>query len=118
MPCKSPLLVLFVSHFLVCSRTLKITEIPITKTTSDYRDDVLQKLQDHEAITRYDDDSTEEGIQFTIHLDQKQMEDAEKFKGGVMGRFKLEGNVPTSNMVLFTQEGSIKKYTYVFYRKP
>lgn len=59
---------------------LKITELPVSTKPVDYKD-FLEKLKDDQCIQSYEDNCTDAGIEYSIHLDEKQMSAAENFKG-------------------------------------
>lgn len=96
----------------IADHTFVISEIPVGKATSDYLE-VLEKLKEDNNILSYDDECTEDVIKIIVRMNEAQALAAEKFKGGLLGRFKLEGSIPCSNMVMFDANGQIKKYSSI-----
>lgn len=82
---------------------IEITELPIGKWTSDYKE-FLDGLLVADAIKGFENHSTETDVRFTIRLAKATSdEDIEK-------RFKLSSALSTSNMHLFDKDGCIVHY--------
>jgi len=80
---------------------LTITELPIGRWTSDYKE-FLEQLLDENKITGYQNHSTETKVNFTIRITQT--------VNDVCKQFKLATTISTSNMHCFDENGIIRKY--------
>lgn len=95
--------------------TLTITELPLKKWTQDYKmflEGLLTgdgKKQDAE-IKDFTEDHTDTTVSFTISADPAKIDEFEKAKGGLLGKFKLCTSLSTSNMNLFDRNGRITKF--------
>ncbi|SPO27638.1 probable DNA topoisomerase II [Ustilago trichophora] len=94
-------------------KTYEITELPIRTWTTNYKETLEERIQSTEkvpaTIKDYKEYHTESTVNFIVELTSKgQAEIADK---GVEAFFKLSCQISTTNMVLFDQDGKIKKYT-------
>jgi len=78
---------------------IRITELPIGKWTSDYKE-YLEHLIEKGVIKSYKNDSTECIVDFTVSV----------IKDVDMSEFKLTSTLNTTNMHLFDSRNSIRKY--------
>jgi len=83
------------------SKKISITELPIGKSIDEYKE-YLDLLANEGHIKDYFNSSTEEEVDITIILNEKDDVD-----------LKLESNINISNMYLFDDKNSIKKYNNV-----
>lgn len=81
------------------TNTIHITELPIGKWTSDYKE-FLEVLIEKGIIKEYKNDSTESTVDFTITTNNTVNIDD----------FKLTTTINTTNMHLFNSHNSIQKY--------
>ena len=94
-------------------KTWEITELPIRTWTSNYKESLEERIVSSEkaqaTIKDYKEYHTESTVNFIVELTAKgQAEIAEK---GPDAFFKLSCQISTTNMVLFDQDGKIKKYS-------
>ena len=94
-------------------KTYEITELPIRTWTSTYKESLEERIVSTEkvpsTIKDYKEYHTESTVHFIVELNAKgQAEIAEK---GVEAFFKTSSQISTTNMVLFDQDGKIKKYS-------
>ncbi|EST09519.1 Toprim domain protein [Kalmanozyma brasiliensis GHG001] len=94
-------------------KTWEITELPIRTWTSNYKESLEERVLSSEkqpaTIKDYKEYHTESTVNFIVELTTKgQAEIAEK---GPDAFFKLSCQISTTNMVLFDQDGKIKKYS-------
>ena len=103
--------------------TISITELPIKKWTQDYKQ-FLEGMLTGEAkkvvgkkktelkpeIKDFKENHTDTTVSFTIIADKEMIDEFEKEKNGLYGKFKLTGSISTTNMHLFDSEGKIVKY--------
>ncbi|SJX63744.1 probable DNA topoisomerase II [Sporisorium reilianum f. sp. reilianum] len=94
-------------------KTWEITELPIRTWTSNYKESLEERIVSSEkaqaTIKDYKEYHTESTVNFIVELTAKgQAEIAEK---GADAFFKLSCQISTTNMVLFDQDGKIKKYS-------
>lgn len=84
---------------------VRVTELPVGLWTDDFKD-FLEELREEKQITNYKNNSTVNTIDFTI---------TEATDGVVCDEtnLKLYKYIRTSNMVLFSESGQLKKYTSV-----
>ena len=95
--------------------TVLISELPLKKWTQDYKQflEGLMTGQDKKAdaeIKDFRENHTETTVSFTITAEASKLDEYEKDSKGLMGKFKLNGTISTSNMHLFNAEGQIVKY--------
>jgi len=96
--------------------TLIITELPLHKWTADYKQflesmltgDAKKKIEPE--LKDFKENHTETTVSFTITADPVKIDQFEKSKGGLLGKFKLAGTLSTSNMNLFDTESKIIKF--------
>jgi DNA topoisomerase-2 len=84
---------------------VRVTELPVGLWTDDFKD-FLEELREEKQITNYKNNSTVNTIDFTI---------TEATDGVVCDEtnLKLYKYIRTSNMVLFSESGQLKKYSSV-----
>jgi len=81
---------------------LTITELPIGKWTSDYKE-FLEQLQDENKINMFENHSSENSPHFVVHLNATDVPDIDSF-------FKLTSTLNTTNMHCFDETGVIRKF--------
>ncbi|KAL7580839.1 hypothetical protein ACA910_001112 [Epithemia clementina (nom. ined.)] len=93
--------------------TLHISELPIRKWTQDYKT-FLEKFLIGDGkvpdIKDFRENHTDTTVSFTIIASKEKIDEFEKDKNGLMGKFKLTASITSSNMNLFDEEGRITKY--------
>ena len=94
-----------------------ISELPIKTWTNNYKESVLEIMQNGNdekkikaVITDYKDNGTDSTISYTIAMPQEEKRKAELEKGGLHTFFKLQNTIATTSMVLFDKNGVIKRY--------
>lgn len=98
--------------------TVEITELPVKKWTQDYKE-FLQGLcpgggdpdssRKHKPLIQsFREYHTENTVHFEVNLSREQMASAEG--RGLYEVFRLRTNLSVSNLVLFDQDGKIRKY--------
>ncbi|KAF7367438.1 DNA topoisomerase 2 [Mycena sanguinolenta] len=96
----------------VNATTVRITELPIHRWTNAYKVELESMLsgKDNEAgtIKDYKEYHDNDGLNFTVTMDAKQLEKAEE--KGLLEFFKLTTKITSSNMICFDFDGKIKKY--------
>eukprot|EP00592_Proboscia_alata_P019197 CAMPEP_0194418490 /NCGR_PEP_ID=MMETSP0176-20130528/17623_1 /TAXON_ID=216777 /ORGANISM="Proboscia alata, Strain PI-D3" /LENGTH=1564 /DNA_ID=CAMNT_0039224989 /DNA_START=235 /DNA_END=4929 /DNA_ORIENTATION=- len=94
--------------------TLHISELPIKKWTQDYKvflESMLVSTDKSEPqLKDLTENHTDGTVSFTIKAAEEKINAFEKFKGGLMGKFKLSTTLSTNNMNVFDHEGKITKY--------
>eukprot|EP00397_Hematodinium_sp_SG-2012_P002474 GEMP01002481.1.p1 GENE.GEMP01002481.1~~GEMP01002481.1.p1 ORF type:complete len:1035 (+),score=209.67 GEMP01002481.1:227-3106(+) len=104
--------------------SMEITELPIKKWTTDYKENVLQAMLPNAPIKKddkgnviaqkdplledYREYHTESTVHFILKMSSEQMARAEA--EGVEKAFRLKSSVNETNMVLFDVYGKIRKY--------
>jgi DNA topoisomerase-2 len=96
--------------------TLFISELPVKKWTQDYKQfletmmngDPAKKIE--AEIKDFKENHTDTTVAFTISATAEMIDKFEKDPKGLMGKFKLNGSLSSSNMNLFNTEGRIIKY--------
>jgi DNA topoisomerase-2 len=97
----------------VDEKTWEITELPVKTWTSPYKEGLEERVIGTDkvpaTIKEYKEYHTDTTVHFVVELNAKgQAEIAEK---GAEVFFKLASQISTTNMVLFDQQGKIKKYS-------
>jgi DNA gyrase/topoisomerase IV subunit B len=87
------------------SNYFRITELPIGTWTQNYVG-FLDKLLEDKVIKDYDDNSTEDKIDFKINVNRESMEGWTD--EDIISKFKLETSVHLSNMNLFVDDKIVK----------
>eukprot|EP00977_Amphora_coffeiformis_P007253 scaffold1573_cov173-Amphora_coffeaeformis.AAC.10 len=92
---------------------LLITELPIKVWTQTYKE-MLEKMMTGDdkkpsEILDFKENHTETTVSFTVTAKKEKIDEFEKEPGGLLKKFKLNGSMATSNMVLF-QEGKLVKF--------
>lgn len=93
--------------------TLEITELPVKKTTQDYKE-MLQGMLSTEGvgsgqIEDFKEYHTETSVHFIVTVTEAQM--AKHESAGFEKVFKVKSSLPTSNMIFFDKGGRIRKFT-------
>lgn len=83
----------------VKENVIKVTELPIGRWTSDYKE-FLEQMMEKGVIKSYTNDSTESTVSFTIKLGSNKS----------VSDLKLYSNLNTTNMHLFDSKKRIHKY--------
>ena len=91
-------------------KELKISELPLRVWTTDYRSKVLEQLLQNGFISSFKEHHTDTTIDFQIFLSEEHLTVADK---DLVGKFKLESSLATSNMVLFGPDHKLKRYEYL-----
>jgi DNA topoisomerase II len=86
----------------VGANTIKITELPIGKWTSDYKE-YLEQLVEKGFVKSFTNDSTESEVSFTLKVG-KDVKD-------LISDLKLTTTLNTTNMHLFDAKNTMRKYT-------
>jgi DNA topoisomerase-2 len=93
--------------------TLVISELPIGKWTQDYKA-FLEKMMDADKseseISDFKEHHTETTVKFILTATKEKIDEFEKGKDGLLGKFKLSTTISTKNMTLFDENGKIHKY--------
>ncbi|KAL8625295.1 hypothetical protein ACOMHN_030053 [Nucella lapillus] len=95
--------------------TVEITELPVRTWSQTYKEEVLEPLlmgtdKTPALITDYKDYNTDTTVKFVVKMTPEKLAQAEQT--GLHKVFKLQSNLST-NMVLFDNNGCIKKYSRV-----
>ena len=94
--------------------TLLITELPLKKWTQDYKQFIEGMLtgdgKSLPEIKDFKENHTDTTVSFTITAEKEKIDQFEKEKNGLYGKFKLTGSLSTTNMHLFNTEAKITKY--------
>lgn len=94
--------------------TLLITELPIGKWTQDYKAFLEGLMTGTEKtpseISDFKEGHTDTTVHFTVIATKAKVDEFEKAKGGLVGKFKLSTTISTNNMTLFDEGGKIHKY--------
>ena len=82
--------------------TLAITELPIRKWTQDYKsflDGMAKGSDKHQGeISDFQEHHTDTTVFFTVTATKEKIDEFERFKGGLYGKFKLQTTISTKNM--------------------
>lgn len=103
--------------------TVVISELPVSKWTSDYKQFLEASLIGAVPVAREDgappapafvkdfkENHTDTTVLFTVTLPPEKLVEAETEKGGLLKKFKLEGSVATSNMNMFDMHSMMRKF--------
>jgi DNA gyrase/topoisomerase IV subunit A len=66
--------------------------------------------EDHSEISDFNEGRTDTTLHFTVIATKAKVDEFEKAKGGLLGKFKLSATISTNNMTLFDENGKIHKY--------
>ena len=77
-----------------------------TKKKGDDSDDAPPESE----ITDFKENHTDTTVSFTITATKDKIDEFEKAKGGLLGKFKLSSTLSTKNMMAFDKDGNIKQY--------
>jgi len=90
------------------SRTsVRITELPVGRWTNDYKAHLV-KMQGKGEIQSFVEDHTTSTVSFTVTMKSVQL--VRMVKSGLEKVFKLESNLPITNMHAFDHGGTIVRY--------
>lgn len=90
--------------------SIEITELPVRKWTRDYKtyiEDLMQSGDLVEDLKEFHKDNT---VHFVLKL-KEEVDRLEKQEGGISKRLRLISSISANNLVLFGQDGRIKKYS-------
>ena len=105
-------------------QTVIISELPVGKWTTDYKQMMEGWVIGQQAEKKNDDDKTvafikdfkenhtDTEVLFTITIPPEKLNEIVNEKGGLIKKFKLETSVATSNMHLFDHNSMIKKFEH------
>ncbi|KAI0132281.1 DNA topoisomerase [Xylariales sp. AK1849] len=91
-----------------------INELPIRMWTDDFKaklEEVIRAEKTTSFIKDYKEFNDHQNVHFEIQMDEKHMEKA--LSVGLLETFKLQKQIPTSNLVAFDSRGMIRKYEKV-----
>ncbi|KAH8681370.1 DNA topoisomerase [Xylariales sp. PMI_506] len=91
-----------------------ITELPVRMWTDDFKarlEEVIRAEKSPSFIKDYKEFNDHQTVHFEIQLDDKHMKAT--LEEGLLEKFKLQKQVPTSNLVAFDSRGMIRKYEKV-----
>jgi DNA topoisomerase-2 len=86
------------------STTIKITELPVGKWTSDYKE-YLEQLVEKGSVKSFTNDSTESTVSFTLKIPTESQPKKE-----IDELLKLTTTIHTTNMHLFDARNTMRKY--------
>ena len=89
--------------------SIHITELPLQRWTSDYKLQLEAMLTGGE-IKEFREYHTDSTVSFVVDLTPEQMTAYESNGMTLYKKFKLNASMTSSNMVLFTHDGKLKKY--------
>ncbi|KAI8071645.1 DNA topoisomerase [Gongronella butleri] len=92
---------------------IKVTELPVRLWTESFKEnlEVLREPKEKKVeftIEEYSNNSTDMSVDFTIELDDKNLQKVEAM--GILKAFKLQNAINTTNLVCFNAQGKIQKY--------
>lgn len=94
--------------------TLRITELPIGKWTQDYKSFLEGMMtgtdKSPSEISDFKENHTDTTVSFTVNATKEKIDEFEKEKDGLHGKFKLVTTISTNNMTLFDSQGKIHRY--------
>lgn len=111
--------------------TVVITELPVGRATTDYKQFLESVLIGNPAATTtaaasadgapscpafikdFKENHTDTTVLFTVTVPPEKLAEINADKGGLIKKFKLESSVSTTNMHLFDENGVITKYDSV-----
>ena len=95
--------------------TLIISELPIGKSTQDYKTFLEEMMAGTDKapseISDFKEHHTDTSVSFTITASEENIDEFEKVKDGLVGKFKLSKALSSTNMTLFDANGKIQKYS-------
>eukprot|EP00106_Octopus_bimaculoides_P022777 XP_014790219.1 PREDICTED: DNA topoisomerase 2-beta-like [Octopus bimaculoides] len=96
--------------------TVEITELPIRTWTQNYKEEVLEPMlhgseKNPSVIIDYKEYHTDTSVRFVVKMSGEKLANAEA--SGLHKFFKLQTTFSTNSMVLFDQNGCIRKYDKV-----
>ena len=98
---------------LIGDNSIEITELPIGCWTQNYKESVLQVMVDGQekipaCIADYREYHTDTTVRFVVKMTPEQLKEATKV--GLHKFFKLQKSLSTNSMVLFDENGCLKRY--------
>ena len=104
------------TYIKISSDTIKITELPVGIWTTPYNEFIEKKSEkvktSQQLIQSYKKAYTDETIDFTLKIDDDILDKLER-NGQIYSKLKLSSSLKLSNMHLYDDKGSIKKYDNV-----
>jgi DNA topoisomerase-2 len=111
----------------VDDQTVQITELPVGKWTTDYKQFLETVLIGNTAVATnkggeanreeqkafvkdFKENHTDTTVLFTVSVGSDKIQEIQNEKGGFIKKFKLESSISTTNMNLFDVNSQIKKY--------
>ena len=92
--------------------TIEISELPIGKWTSDYKEKFLCRKCEDGTLKKIIENHTTNSVLFIITAGNKEVLDQmEASRGGLIAAFKLRTSIHTNNMHAFNAQGGIVRYT-------
>jgi DNA topoisomerase-2 len=92
--------------------TLHISELPLHTWTGDYKTAVLEALLATGEIKEFREYHTDTSVSFVVEFTPEQMTTMEsEGPGGLYRKMKLNSSLATTNMVLFSRDGHLKRYS-------
>lgn len=96
------------------TREVIIKELPIRMWTDDFKarlEEVIRAEKAPSFIKDYKEFNDHNNVHFEIQMDEKHLNAA--LEDGLLEKFKLQKQIPTSNLVAFDSRGMIRKYDKV-----
>jgi DNA topoisomerase-2 len=94
--------------------TLLISELPVGKWTQDYKTFLEGMVSGSEKspgeISDFKENHTDTTVSFTVTATEDKIDEFEKAKGGLQGKFKLSTSISTKNMTAFDVDGKLHRY--------
>ncbi len=93
-----------------------ITELPIGKWTDDFKEFIETTIQKEDSwIKDYENHSTDEKVKFVVTVSDETLVDLKYKKGDSIEKlFKLTSNKSLTNLHLYNNDGTIKKYNTIY----
>jgi len=93
---------------------MEITELPVKKWTQDYKEWLLDQLpksgdENRPSVTEVREHHTDNSVHFVLSITPDKLAEAER--KGLEKTFHLKSSISTNNMMMFTHEGKLKKYS-------
>jgi DNA topoisomerase II len=93
--------------------TVVISELPVGKTTTDYKqflEGLLIGASDSGFIKEFRENHTDTTVLFTLTMAPEKLVEICSESGGLVKKFKIDGSTATSNMHAFDTDSKITKY--------
>jgi DNA topoisomerase II len=95
--------------------TVVISELPVGKTTTDYKqflEGLLIGASDSGFIKEFRENHTDTTVLFTLTLAPEKLAEICAESGGLVKKFKIDGSTATTNMHAFDTDSKITKYDH------